>query len=444
MRNRMNVLLAILLSMALAGLAFASGGKEAEKKAASTMKKEMLFWASHPTGPENQAAIQKLVDQYNQENTDVNIKYELVTGTAVYPKFLTAAQSGSMPDMADGYAFHPLQFAAMGTVTDVDDIIALWEKEGRIKNLSNEQAYKKFFWNGHYWGIPWMVDIRGILYRKDMLAEAGIKPPTTWDEFTKAVIALNKPEKGIYGLSMPAGYFHITQHFYMMFMLQAGGSLIDEKGNLVFGTSARDANIQALRYMTDFATKYKAVPPGAASYDSPDMETVFLQGKAAFIFARGDRVARLINEFPQLLDKVGVLDTLQGPKAKLTAGFYNAMFGSKSSKYIPEAKKFVKWMSDPGRLEPVYKARPGQTWPIWRTDFNLDVWKNVPLGNDILNKIVAYTVDFTYPGTGVPQLGAIDGEKMFAKPVNDVVTGARTPEQAVDDAHKEMLKLWQK
>jgi hypothetical protein len=40
-------------------------------------------------------------------------------------------------------------------------------------------------------------------------------------------------------------------------------------------------------------------------------------------------------------------------------------------------------------------------------------------------------------------MGAIDGEKMFAEPVNDVVAGAKTPEQAVEDAHAKMAKLWQ-
>ncbi len=440
MRKALVVLVVALLSVTICGQVFATG--ETEKAAGP--RKDLLFWSSHPSGPEGQAALQVVIDRFNKENPDINVKYELVTGSAVYPKFLTAAQSGSMPDAADGYAFHPLQFAAMGTVTDVDDIIADWEKSGRVKDLNSPTAYKKFFWNGHYWGIPWQLDVRGILYRKDMLAEAGIKPPTNWDEFEKAVVALNKPDKGVYGLTMPAGYFHIAQHFYMMFMLQAGGSLIDEQGNLVFGTTARAANVQALTYLTNFATKYKATPPGVASYDSPEMETVFLQGKAAFILTRATLIPRLINEFPQLLDKVGVLDTLQGPKAKLTAGFYNAMFVSKSAKDIPAAKKLVRYLSDTGRLEPIFQSRPGQVWPVWRPDYNMSVWKTIPILPEILNKIVSNTVDFTYPGTGVPQLGVIDGEKMFAKPVNDVVTGVKTPEQAVDDAQKEMLKLWNK
>ena len=51
-----------------------------------------------------------------------------------------------------------------------------------------------------------------------------------------------------------------------------------------------------------------------------------------------------------------------------------------------------------------------------------------------------YTTDFAYPGSGVPEMGVIDGEKMFAAPVNQVVVGTKTPEQAVLDAHAAMTE----
>jgi len=39
-------------------------------------------------------------------------------------------------------------------------------------------------------------------------------------------------------------------------------------------------------------------------------------------------------------------------------------------------------------------------------------------------------------------MGIIDGEKMFAAPVNEVVTGTKTPEQAVDDAAAKMQAVF--
>ena len=40
-------------------------------------------------------------------------------------------------------------------------------------------------------------------------------------------------------------------------------------------------------------------------------------------------------------------------------------------------------------------------------------------------------------------MGIIDGEKLFAAPVNQVVVGAKTPEQAVDDAAAAMQKVFE-
>jgi len=55
---------------------------------------------------------------------------------------------------------------------------------------------------------------------------------------------------------------------------------------------------------------------------------------------------------------------------------------------------------------------------------------------------VPYATDFAYPGFGRPEMGVIDGEKMFAAPVNEVVVGAKTPEKAVLDAHAAMARLF--
>lgn len=402
----------------------------------------MSFWAVHTNTPELAAAMQQIVNSFEQEK-GVKVAYQAVDGSIVYPKFLTAVQGNALPDVADGYSYHPLQFAAMNQMQPTDDIINAWKADGTLADIVNEYAYKKFFWNGHYWGVPWNLDIRAIYYRKDLLEKAGVKPPTDWDTFKEAAIKLNDPDNGVYGLAFPAGNFHIAQHYYMAFMLQAGGSILDKDGNLVFGTTAKDANVQALTYLTDFATKYHVTPDGIASYNTDEPMTLFIQGRAAFCMGTGGMIARLLKEAPDMIDNVGVLETLQGPKAKLTAGFYNPLFVWKYSPNQKLATDFVQWLVKPGRLQPLYTAYPGNCWPILKSELDAEVFKKTPLMVEVLQKVIPFTTDFAYPGTGVPQMGAIDGEKMFAEPVNDVVAGAKTPEQAVEDAHAKMAKLWQ-
>ena len=265
------------------------------------------------------------------------------------------------------------------------------------------------------------------------------------EHFQAAAIALNDPSAGTFGVVFPAGNFHIAQHFYMSFMFQAGGSILDKDGNLVFGTTAKDANVKALTYLTDFATKHKVTPPGIASYNTDDAHTIFVQGRAAFGLGTGGVISRIMKENPSMFDKVGILDVLEGPagpSGKLTAAFYNPMFVWKYSPAKEAAKTFVKWFVQPGRLERLYEAAPGQHWPIFKSDIATARVKSNRLLDEALRKVVPYSTDFAYPGYGRPEMGVIDGEKMFAAPVNEVVAGAKTAEQAVLDAHEVMKKVF--
>ena len=228
-------------------------------------------------------------------------------------------------------------------------------------------------------------------------------------------------------------------------MFQAGGGILDKDGNLIFGTKAKDANVRALTFLTDLATKHKVTPPGIAAYNTDDAHTIFVQGRATFGFGTGEVISRIMKENPSLFDKVGILDVLEGPGGpanRLSAGFYNPMFVWKHSPAKEAAKIFIKWFIQSGRLEPLYRAAPGRHWPIFKSDIASPRVKGNRLLEEALNKVVPFTTDFAYPGYGRPEMGIIDGEKMFAAPVNEVVVGTKTPEKAVMDAHAKMARLF--
>jgi len=405
----------------------------------------LTFWTVRLNTPELSEALKSILADFQKANPSIKITQEPVSGGLVYPKFIAAVRGQSMPDIAEAFSYHPLQFAAMDQMEPMDDIIALWKSNGTLDNIFSEFAYKKFFWKGQYWGVPYNLDIRPIYYRKDLLEAKGIKPPKNWTEFQAAAIATHNPSTGNFGAVFPAGDFHISQHFYMSFMFQAGGGILDKDGNLIFGTKAKDANVRALTFLTDLATKHKVTPPGIAAYNTDDAHTIFVQGRATFGFGTGAVISRIMKENPSLFDKVGILDVLEGPGGpanRLNAGFYNPMFVWKHSPAKEAAKIFIKWFIQSGRLEPLYRAAPGQHWPIFKSDIASPRVKGNRLLEEALNKVVPFTTDFAYPAYGRPEMGIIDGEKMFAAPVNEVVVGTKTPEKAVMDAHAKMARLF--
>ena len=67
-------------------------------------------------------------------------------------------------------------------------------------------------WDGHLWAVPQMIDMHVLLYRKSLLDEAGVEPPTTLDELIAAADALKTGDtKGLFvgndgGVGLLGGY----------------------------------------------------------------------------------------------------------------------------------------------------------------------------------------------------------------------------------------------
>ena len=134
------------LALGLGGLfMLASNGVNAQGQTTLT------FWTVRHNTPELAATMRKILDEFEKENPTIKIVHEPVSGQLVYPKFLAAVQGQSMPDVAEAYTYHPLQFAALDQMEPMDDIMDEWKKSGRYDEVINKYAIEKNFWNGHYW-----------------------------------------------------------------------------------------------------------------------------------------------------------------------------------------------------------------------------------------------------------------------------------------------------
>ncbi len=75
--------------------------------------------------------------------------------------------------------------------------------------------------------MPWFGGVRGIWYRKDQFAKAGItSPPTTWAELVSDAKQLMKTYPGTYGLGAPSNYTNAI----VSFIWGAGGQVAVQQG----------------------------------------------------------------------------------------------------------------------------------------------------------------------------------------------------------------------
>ena len=134
---------------------------------------------------------------------------------------------------------------------------------------------------GGLWGMPYHDGPQCLIYRKDLLTEAGIPVPTTWEEFYAAARRLHAPEEGHYGTVLalyPDG--HNSFYDFCIHVWTRGGEPFDANARPCLQTPEAAA---ALDFIRTLARDPQVMAPGAAELDSVKSGLLFCEGKVALM-----------------------------------------------------------------------------------------------------------------------------------------------------------------
>jgi multiple sugar transport system substrate-binding protein len=133
---------------------------------------------------------------------------------------------------------------------------------------------------GKWIGIPFDIPIFILMYRKDLLDKHGIKPPTTYPEFTSAAKAITDAEKvnGIFGTGLQAKSGHYSLECdWSQAVWGHGGSIFAENkkfsGNDEQGVAGLKWYQELLRY----------APPNSTALTWDEQAQMMLSGKVAMV-----------------------------------------------------------------------------------------------------------------------------------------------------------------
>ncbi len=153
----------------------------------------------------------------------------------------------------------------------IPDFPAAWSP-----SLLNLQSFA-----GGFWGMPYHDGPQCLIYRKDLLAAAGVAVPTTWNEFHAAARRLHAPAKGIHGTVLalfPDG--HNAFYDFCIHLWTRGGAPFDAQGQpQITGPAA----VAALDYLRALAKDGQATAPGLREIDSVKSGMLFCEGKVALM-----------------------------------------------------------------------------------------------------------------------------------------------------------------
>lgn len=394
-----------------AGLGLAAGlGWRSAGRAGAQAGANLEFWDMVWGPPEYIDTGKKLTERFNQEHPDITVEYRSTPWTNWYQTFTTAIGAGTAPDVSTGAAYQSVQFYDQGAVEPVDDVIAAWEEAGTLADFL-PGTVDRLRYDDRYVALPWAIDIRIPYYRKDLFAEAGVEPPTNWEEFAAAAKALTSGDR--YGF-VSAGDTLGTHHMYF-FILNNGGGLFtpDRQVNLM-----EDRNVEALTFFSDLV-KAGTVHPASAGYVGDDGVKAFTQGTAAmFITNPGFE-----NRAPEIADKIGILAPLTGPHGdKGTIAWVNNIMLYTQSENKDAAKTFLTWWSE--NLLPLWTEGNLTQLPVRRSIADDAYFVDNPNLNFILQNWVPVAKTTGTHAEGIfPALNEVEGEGVMQTLVQDLLQG---------------------
>jgi multiple sugar transport system substrate-binding protein len=232
---------------------------------------EVTIWHMEQP-PHRVERIQTLIDEFNAANPGIVVSQEPQNWGEIYTKAPAALAAGNAPELLFAIPdFTPI-LKDLGTVQPVEDFVAeIDEAYGMF-----DAAVAPYTYDDHTWAVPLYNMAHSLWYRKSVFEEAGIEPPTTWDELLAAAEALTTD--GQYGIGLPANKQLYTDQTVYDFMVNAGAEEIyNEDGTLRFN------NPETVAAYDFYSQLYQFSPPDSANWTWGEAEACFASRTCAMI-----------------------------------------------------------------------------------------------------------------------------------------------------------------
>ncbi|MFE9902304.1 ABC transporter substrate-binding protein [Streptomyces achromogenes] len=304
-----------------------------------------------------------------------------------------------------------------GQVLDLTDLLA------GVKDDFNPAVLAPKTHEGRVYGIPQVVDTQVLYYRKSLLRDAGVEPPTTLDALVDAARALtDRKTKGLFlGNDGGAGVLGGTP------LYAAGFPLVTDDGRVGFDDPGAARTLGKLHRLYADESLLLGAP---ADWSDP---SAFLQGLTAMQWSGLWALPQIKRE---LGDDFGVLpfpaDGDRGRPA-VPVGAYGAAVSART-RHKDLAKAYVKWL-----------------W-VERTDYQKDfalsygfhiparrslAAEAAPLREGPAADIVRFTTDHGY---AQPLLWTPAGQTAYQDALSRIIKGGADPERELRGAVRKVAE----
>lgn len=452
MRKRfLGVLLsAIMVVSTLAGCGGNSGkedtaqgdgttNKVAQEGTTGELEGEITFWHSFTQG-QRLDVIKEAADSFMKENPKVKINIETFSWGDFYTKWTTGLASGNVPDMSTALPGHVVEMIDSDAIIPLNGLI---DTIGRDK--FSETAIEEGTKDGNNYSVPLYSHAQVMWYRKDLLKEAGLEVPKTWDEFREAAIALTN--KDVYGVSFPCGSNDLMGTRFLNFYVRSGGgSLLNDD---LTANLTSDLAIDGINYWVDL---YKQCSPkDSVNYAVLDQATLFYQGKTAFDFNSGFQISGVEANSPDLVSQIDCAPIPKINENDQETGIETSnipMVIWKNSKHPEVCEAFIQYLYEKDRYIDFLDATPVGMLPSIKGIADSPEYQENETVKQFSNAVdvIGHAVDI---GTAIGfehgpsvQAGLLTSQGIVESMFQDIITNGTDVKEAAQKAEKQLNDLF--
>jgi multiple sugar transport system substrate-binding protein len=453
-RTILVALLAVLLLIAV-GCGGGSGKNDNSSR--------LIFWTAEDN-PDRVKATQAIIDRFQQQ-TNIKVKLAAIGEDQLQSQIASASAAGTLPDVLAAVSLGYAHSLAADGITDPDAAAAVINSLGR--ETFSKRGLELVEANGKPVAVPSDSWTQLLVYRKDLIAKAGLAAPTTFAAIRTAATTLKRGGMaGIVAATKADDSF--TQQTFEYLAVANGCQLTNQAGAITLTSKpCRDT------FQFYVGLLHAGSVPGAQ--DAVSTRAAYLAGKAAMVIWSSfllDELAGLSNDArptcPQcradpsfLAANSGIVTAIKGPDGTRPSQFGELTCFAITKDANTDAAKLVEFLMNDGYLDWLGLAPEGKV-PVRTgttaqpTKFT-DAWNHLQTGVENRKplselyppgvlKVLATSTD-TMSRWGFPQgqgrlvgaqLASLPIPKALAAALNGTLSTAAAAEQA--QAHLETIQ----
>jgi ABC-type glycerol-3-phosphate transport system substrate-binding protein len=434
MRRRPLLGLGVLLAgAALLGLPGAAGAIETVR------------YLNQETDPAVVAIQRAWVEDFVAKNPGTDIILEAAPAQVINQRIATYVQAGAPLDVVHSDPGSGGRLAAAGLLAPLDDVVE--RLGGRDAFLPN----RLLIVDDQVFAINQAAATPQWHYRKDLFEEAGLEPPTNWEELLHAAKTLHSDE--VAGIALAGGENRMTTIMSSIFLWQNCHDFFDADLNLTVDHE-RTAEAVAM-----YAELLKYAPPDAAAWSFLDPVESFWAGRSAMVL-HWFALDLALRQNPDMVENIGLGPVIQN-RMQVTqmGGRYIGVFANSPS--LEVAKDWIEYMFTAENAQTLTEIHPMLYPPVTHEAVEALRASSAPAieaYGDLLFDVVYPAAEHSFneilDGGGIdrdsctmvktgqinPYVNVLWNSNLYARAVQQVAYGSMSPEQAVAEAHKSLAE----